>query len=136
MLSGLEAVQELVTHGAPNHERLLGVTPPCCSVDNPMRSMHETQVLQEVVTQSREVDEGCEVPEATASPALEQTFTDDAIDRFIRSPVVRPLGAVRFDAAETLEAARLATFCVGEDARVGPGVDQQAAWRKNSVHLV
>jgi len=60
-------------------------------VDDPLGAMHEAQVLPQVRAELSEVAEWYAMPEATATPALEQSFEHHACDGLIRRSVVREL---------------------------------------------
>jgi hypothetical protein len=52
-------------------------------VDDPLRAMHEAQVLAQVPTELSEVTERYAMPETAATPALEQSFEDHVRDGLI-----------------------------------------------------
>jgi hypothetical protein len=59
------------------------VTPACRLVDDPVRAVHETQVLPEVVAEVKQALEWDAVPEAAVALAPEQALAHHPRDRTI-----------------------------------------------------
>ena len=83
--------EELVADGTADDESVVRVAPARRGVDDPVRSMHEAQVLPQVVAELSEAAEGYEMPETAATPALEQSVAHHALDGTIRHSIVREL---------------------------------------------
>jgi hypothetical protein len=83
--------EKLVADGTADDELLVRMTLSRRGVDDPLRAMYEAQVLPKVLAELSEVAEWNEMPEAAATPALEQSLAHHPRDRAIRSTVVRDL---------------------------------------------
>src|SRR5882762_2077855 len=104
-------------------------------VDDPLRAMHEAEVLRQVPAEIGEAAERYEVPETASTRAFEQSPADHARDRAIRRPVVCHLQPGGLHDSEALESPRPAPLRVSRNARVRPGVDQGPAGCENPVNL-
>src|SRR2546430_1118578 len=108
---------------------------PRGGVHDPLRPMHEAQMLTQVLAELSEVAERYEVPEAAATLALEQLVAHRARDRAIRRSVVGELQPGGLHDPEALESPRLPALRVRRNARIRPGVDQDPAGCENPVYL-
>jgi len=127
--------EELVADGTADDEVVVGVALARRGVNNPVRAMHEAQVLRQVVAELGEAAERHEMPEAAATPALEQSLAHHVRDRAIRRSVIRELWPGGLHDSEALESARLPALRVRRNARVRPGVDQDPAGCENPVYF-
>src|SRR3981081_4498925 len=79
--------EELVADGTADDELVVRVALALRGVNDPVRSMHEAQVLPQVVAELSEASERDEMPETAATPAAEQSLAhhprDGAIRRFV-----------------------------------------------------
>ena len=105
------------------------------SVDDPLRAMHEAQVLRQVVAELREAAEWYEMPEAATTPALEEPLAYNAHDGSIRRSVVRNLQPGGPHDPEALESPWLPELRVRRHPRIRTGVDQGSAGCENPVYL-
>ena len=129
------AFEDLVTDGTADDELIIGVTLAGRSVDDPVRAMHEAQVLGQVVAELSEAAEGHEMPEPAVTPSLEQSFAHHARDRAIRRSVIRDLQPGGPHESEALEPTLPPALRVRWNARIRPGVDQDPAGCENPVNL-
>jgi hypothetical protein len=129
------ALEELVADGTADNELLTGVALARRGVDDPVRTMHQAQVVPQVVAKLSQVAERHEIPEPAATPALEQSVTHHARHRAIRRSVIRNLWPGGLHNSEALEPSRLPALRVRRNARIRSGVDQYPAGCENPVYL-
>jgi hypothetical protein len=135
VLRAAQRFQELVADGSADGELVVRVTLTRGGVDDPLRAMHEAQMLRQVLAKLREAAERYEMPETAAPLALEQSVTHHARDRAIRSPVVRELKPGGVHDPEALDSSRPPALSVCRNPRIRPGVDKDPAGRENPVNL-
>ena len=87
----LQRFEELIANGTADDELVVRMALARRAVHDPLRAMHEAQVLRQVLTKFSEAAEWYEMPETAATPALEQSLAHHALDRAIRHSVVREL---------------------------------------------
>ena len=111
------------------------MAPARCLVDDPLGTMHEAQVLSEVLAKIGEAGKRYAVPETAAPFAPEESLSNNPGNGVVGCRIVRELGGVCLHCAEALKSSLLSQFCVRDDARVRPCVDEHAARREDSVNL-
>src|ERR1700716_921814 len=72
--------EELVADGTADDELVVRVALARRGVNDPVRSMHEAQVLPQVVAELSEAAERDEMPETAATPAAEQSLAHHVRD--------------------------------------------------------
>jgi len=83
--------EEFVADGTADDELVVRMVLTRRDTDNPLRSMHEAQMLPQVFAELSEVAERYAMPEAAATRALEQPFAHHARDGAIGRSVIRKL---------------------------------------------
>src|SRR5256885_17094757 len=83
--------EELVADATADDDLIVRMVLTRRDVDDPLRSMHEAQMLPQVFAELSEAAERYAMPEAAPTRALEQPFAHHARDGAIGRSVVREL---------------------------------------------
>jgi hypothetical protein len=115
-LSLAPRLEELEANGAADDELIVRVAPAHRLVDDPLRAVHEAQVLAQVLAEIGEALEWDAVPETAATFAPEQSLAHDLRDGAVRREIVGQLEAVRPDNAEPLKTSPFAPLYARQDS--------------------
>ena len=83
--------EELVADGTADDEVVVRMALTRGAVDDPLRAVHETEVLSQVCAEVGEAVERYKMPETASTLALEQSLAHHPRDGAIRHSIIREL---------------------------------------------